>query len=628
MNKSKSYAMASLAILTVALMFTASALPLALSAEEEKEETLPVLENGTVEAIQWWLRVLPVTSSFAGIYDYYDTTTNRFPVPAGSDDAVKSYARNIDAQRSAEQQYNLLMLASNLIENDTETWKLTNAYLNRSAEIAAGIDWEEGKSYDPDIILRMAGVYDAISTGNLNTSDVIDQGVDVSVNLKDKWNATNYGQSLDIKLNWDNGSTGNATNALYSDFCTLATANADEYVVYLSQSADTHASSTNSTIWAYTNAGSITSIDSGAVTELSKGANDASDLPSGFYKLSPGKYGGSFLNSTKAEACKTTGIMGIICDGQYGYASSTANGIEVFWNGAKTESNTLDYEITGSETAQTSNGSPLALVKAYSDYYNQLSRLLYDASLAGQVMWTISATSHESNILLSPSSIIPHLTDAGITAEQRYAMYVLALDQIAQYNTNYGDELSAGMTKISAQSLDTYCHGSIYAPDGTVIAENVIYTPYVYLRDWTIIAGDNATFSQDGLVMIWDTADTADGWTMPAKTTYESIIVEKGAYIMADEIYSKGEAVNSVHLEIDTIQRISAFESIDFGRDDAPSVLEASTLIMIIILELGLIIGLIGYIVRMPAVMAVGLIVMILGVVASNLLSTLILGLI
>lgn len=617
--KSKSKSMVSLALLTVVLMVTVSAFPLAHAEEETLDEVGAFVDEGTAEAIKWWLRVIPGTATIMGIYDYFDHSSGRLSVPAGSDNTVKAYARNIDAERSAEQQYNLLMVASDLVRNDTQTWKLTDAYLNRAAEISAGTLWYKNAVFDADRILEFAGVYNAIGTGSLNTQDVLDRAVSVSADLRDEWNATNYGQSLEIRLKWDGGSTGNASSALYADFLTLVTATTDGNVVYLSQS------DVNPVIWAYTNQGSITSLLGGDAIPLAKGGNDVSDLPSGFYKLSPGTYGGAFLQSVSENAAMTEGAMGIICDDAYGYVVSGKNDIRVFWNGQSTTSSSLDFEITGCDNPQTSQGSPYALVRSYADYMEQLTVLLHESSAAAQVMWTISAQTHTSNILLSPSSIIPHLANVGVTPEQSYAMYVLALDQIGQYNATYGSVLKDGMTKISAQSLDLYCHGSIYAPDGTAIAENVIFTPYVYLKDWSVYSGQHNNFGQDGLIMIWDTADSAAGWEMPTDTDYQSILVQKGAYIVPDEIYYNGEEVNSIHLDVDEIQRITVFDALDFGRTDAPKVLDAAILIMIIIVELGLIIGMLGYIIRTPALIAIGFIVIVIGVVASEFISVLLL---
>jgi len=628
--KHRKTAVATLAAMSVLLMLTITAAPLAAAEEAEADPTVTagLIDDGTTNAIKWWLRVIPGTSSAMGIYDYYNQDNGRTDVGAGDNDAIKAYARNVDAQRSAEQQYNLLMVASDLVRNDAQTWKLTDAYLNRAAEIAAGSVWYEGAKFDADGILEFGGVYDSVSTGNLNTQDVLDRAVTVSVDLRDEWDATNYGGTLQIQLIWDNGGTGNAATTLHVDFCTLAVVSGTDNVVYLSQTVGDDASPENSTIWAYTNAGTITPIAAGSsAIPLTKGANDVSSLPSGFYVLSPGTYGGPFMSSVSENAAPVKGVMGIVCDDSYGYAFVSGDKIGINWNGTTVDSNTLDFEITGCDEPQNSHGSPAALVRSYGEYYDQLTTLLYEAAESAQVMWTISANTHTSNLLLSPSSLIPHLKNVGVDAEQSYAMYVMALDQIGQYNSAYGGVLKDGMTKISAQSLDLYCHGSIYAPDGTAIAENVIFTPYVYLKDWTIYSGQNNTFGQDGMVMVWDAAVTAVGWTAASTTgNYQSIVVQKGAYFLPDEIIYGGAQVPSLHLDVEEVQRISVFEELDWDRSDAPKVLSASTLIMIIVVELGAIVALIGYIVKMPALIVIGLVVALIGVVASDWIARVALG--
>lgn len=628
--KHRKTATASLVALTAVLMLTIAAVPMAAADEAEADPTVTagLIDDGTVDAIKWWLRVIPGTSSAMGIYDYFNQDNGRTDVSAGDSDAIKAYARNVDAQRSAEQQYNLLMVASDLVRNDAQTWKLTDAYLNRAAEIAAGSVWYEGAVFDADGILDFGGVYAAVSTGNLNTQDVLDRAVTVSVDLRDEWDATNYGGTLQIQLVWDNGGTGNATTTLHADFCTLATVSGTNNVVYLSQTAAGQSAAENSTVWAYTGAGTITPVAPGsAAVPLTKGANDVSSLPSGFYVLSPGTYGGPFMSSVSENAAPVKGVMGIVCDDNYGYASSSGDEIEIFWDGTTIESTTLDYQITGCDEPQNSHGSPAALVCSYGEYYDQLTALLFEAAESAQVMWTISASTHTSNLLLSPSSLIPHLRNVGVDAEQSYAMYVMALDQLGQYNSAYGGVLRDGMTKISAQSLDLYCHGSIYAADGTAIAENVIFTPYVYLKDWTIYSGQNNTFGQDGMVMVWDAADTAAGWTVSSTAgNYQSIVVQKGAYILPDEVIYQGLEVPSLHLDVEEVQRISAFQELDWDRADAPKVLSASTLIMMIVVELGAIIALIGYIIRMPALIVIGLIIAVIGAVASDWIARVALG--
>lgn len=360
---------------------------------------------------------------------------------------------------------------------------------------------------------------------------------------------------------------------------------------------------------------------------LSAGANDVSALPAGFYRLTPGVYGGPFLSSTSLNSAPVEGAMGIICDDKIGYVVSEGENLKIHYNGLNYVSSNLDYQITGGGDPQDSHGAPKALVQSYADYINQLTDLLYESAQAAMVMWSISAQANDSNILLSPSSIIPNLTNVGINAAQAYALYILSLDQIAQYNANYGGQLQAGMTKVSAESLDLYCHGTIYNADGTPAVSNAIFTPYVYLTDWLISANQFNTFGQNGLIMIWDIADTAIGWDIADADDYQAVVVSKGMYFMADEILYEGATVQSIKLDVDEVQRISVFDEISWQRPDTPAVLDASILIMIIMIELGIILALLGYIMRYPPLIIIGAIIALVGVFASEWIARVALGL-
>ncbi|KQM12235.1 hypothetical protein AOA80_03635 [Methanomassiliicoccales archaeon RumEn M1] len=610
--------------MSVALLATLSMSP-AVTYEAEAKAWF---DEGTEQAIYWWLRVLPVTSQMTGVYEYLTLDKSVSPPPAGNDDAVKAYARDVDALRSAEHMYNIYGISASLVRTDTETWKLSAAYLNRAAEIGAGSLWYEGAVFDADAILEYSSIYESIGNGNRNTQEILDEAVRVSADLKSAWSSTSYGGPLNIELTWNGGSTGACNERLALDFMTLATASADRNIVYLTKTATKDAPDTARTIWAYTTTGSITPIAPGAASmPLSLGANDVGSLPSGFYKLSPGVYGGPFVSAVGEDAAPVKGSAGIIKDNEYGYITAQGDGVSVYWKGAASASSTLDFKITGSSDVQTSLNAPLELVSAYASYMDRLTALLYESASAAQVMWTISAKAHQSNMLLSPSSIIPHLTNVNVSPEQAYALYVLALDQISQYNTNHGELLKDGVTKISAQSLDLYCQGSIYAADGTAIAENVIFTPYIYVKDWTLYSGSMNTMTQDGLAMVWDNGETAVGWGGPSTTdTYASLVLDKGAYMSIDEIHYKGELVPSLKLDVVSVEQIDVFKGIEWDRQDPPKVMDASTLIMIILLEAAAIVLLVGYIIGRYEMYIVALVIAIVALVASEWVARIALG--
>lgn len=622
----KTNANRALAVMFVILLTTVAAAPMLYDVEEAEAAWV---DDDTQQAIKWWLRVLPVTSQLVGVYDYLTLDQRGQTLPAGDDDTVKAYARDVDALRSAEQMHNIFGIASSLVNSDTNTWKLTNSYLNRSAEVSAGDLWYNGAVFDGDDILDYAGIYESIGNGNRNTQEILDEAVRVSMDMKQVWNNTSYGSPLDIELKWGDRTTGVCDSRLALDFLSIADTTPKNNIVYLTQTSTENAPDTATSIWAYTTTGTITPIADGSPPiSLSLGANDVSNLPSGFYTLSSGTYGGPFLPSVNsANAASVKGGAGIIKDDDYGYITVSNEAIDannysrvsVNWDGGTDYTSTIDVKISGSSEVQTSLNAPFELVTSYVAYYDQLSSLLDEAARSAHTMWAISSVANENNILLSPSSIIPSLRDHNISAEQAYAMYVLALDQIAQYDTSYGEVLRSEMTKVSSQSLELYCQGSLYASDGSLVADDIIFTPYIYVGDWNIYSGDRNIFDKSGMVFVWDEGTTLDDWDGPASSdNYGSMLMEKGQFVRVNEIVYKGEQTSHVRLQATSVDQIDVFSGVGWDRVDPPAVLDASTLIMIILIEASLIIGLIGYATGQRALYIVALIVLLIGALASD----------
>lgn len=626
----KTNANRTLAVMSVILLASVAALPVLYEVEEAEAAWF---DDGTQQAIYWWLRVLPATSSIVGIYDYLTLDQRDQIPPAGDDDAVKTYARDIDALRSAEQMYNIYGIASSLVQSDTQTWKLTNSYLNRAAEVGAGDLWYSGAMFDGDDILEYAGVYESIGNGNRNTQEILDEAVRVSMDLKGVWNNTSYGSPLTIALNWGVGNTGACESRLALDFLSIAQVSGNDNIVYLTQTTTDNAPDTATSIWAYTTTGTITPIADGSPSmPLSLGANDISSLPSGFYRLSAGTFGGPFLPSVNsANAATVKGGVGIIKDDDFGYITVSDEAISVNdysrvsvnWDGRTDYTTSFDVNITGSSAVQTSLNAPFGMITSYIAYFDQLSSLLDEAAKSAHTMWSISSIANQSNILLSPSSIMPSLRDHNISPEQAYAMYVLALDQIGQYEASYGEVLRSEMTLMSPQSLDLYCQGDLHASDGSLVAADIIFSPYIYVGDWNIYSGERNIFGKTGMIMIWDEGDTLVDWEGPASSdNYGSVLMEKGQFIKVNEIVYKGEQTNHVRLQATSVDQIETFSGLDWDRIDPPAVLEASTLIMIILVEASIIIALIGYVTGQRMMYLIALILLLVGILLPELIAS------
>ena len=334
------------------------------------------------------------------------------------------------------------------------------------------------------------------------------------------------------------------------------------------------------------------------------------------------------MSAVNADAAPVRGAAGIIRDDKYGYITAQDDGqVSIYWDSNTVKSSTLDFRITGSSKVQTSLNAPLELVSAYSAYMDQLTARLFEAASAAHDVDHLGHGAREQHPAVA---VVDHtaptrhqrVTGTGI----RHVRAGARPDRPVQHQPRRA--LKDGMTKISAQSLDLYCYGSIHAADGTVIAKNVIFTPYIYVRDWTIYSGEHNTMTQDGMVMIWDTGkDTAVGWGGPSTTdAYASLLLDKGAYMSIDEIHYKGELTPSLKLDVVSVEQMEIFSGVDWDRQDPPNVLNATTLIMIILLEAAAIVLLVGYIIGRYELYIVALVIALIGILASEWVARIALG--
>jgi len=642
-EKHKRIGYAALSCVIVTLMITCAVIPGivdtdtdASSSEEQYDDVGWLINYNQLRimlACNFWsagMGIIEIGNAISGIDVEYE---------ASYGDTVKAHLRTLEAQNTAEKVIIVSKLSASLVDNDRQTWTLTESYLNRAAEIGASSIWYDGGTYDADAVLDYAGIYDLLSTGDFNTQYALDWAYDQAGNRISHWTA-DYATSMQIGIVWNGGTTGYATSGLNLDYCTIVTSTSGKNLVYLdteSLSGDMAGVATNKTIYNFNSSpATITStLVGGQSVTLAVGSNDitALGLTSGWYTLSSGVYGGQFMSSTNSNtAASTVGGAVIVCDSSIGYAVSTSTGVTVTWNGTQYESAYLRYQILadGVITDSSVTDEPDAvtkMVQTYAAYYAELKNRLYSAAQAGLVVWNISSAAHESNLLLSPSSVIPQLTNLNIDAAQSYAIYMATLDQLSTYYTEHDELLATSQATISEQSLQLYCYGSIYSSDGTLIAENVIYTPYVYVRDMEVSTAGYNILEQSGMAMVWNTTATSlTGWTNDS-TDYQMVLLDKGTYFTCSGISYKSGSVSSVTLEVKKIVTTGVLGDAWKGREDSPKTFDATTLIMIILISIGLNIVQLGWIANKSAfLIIVGVVMVVLGVFASDMLAGFLLG--
>lgn len=541
--------------------------------------------------------------------------------PAGDTESIKEFARQMSMGNAVDSISILSNTVFTLIDNNNKTWTLSQSYLNRLTEIAAATQWDTGRTYNPAEVLRYASVYDLIGDGLYNVSYAIGYGLNSLGDRESYWNGqTDWGSSIESGLEWDGGSL-TATSSLRIEATSIVDADQISNRVYLS------ADDKQVTVWSK-NGGTIYDEDGVQVATVAAGEGTV-DLPDGFYRLSQGRWAGPFLPYVSAgepEVCAdVSGGAVIIADGSMGYVTVSGEDLVIDWAGMEASSDYLRYRFSADGTVKTTEAAegyvdPVAeVIRSYADQMDVFQDCIEKAAVAGQVMWNISSTAGAANILLSPSSISPDLVDLGMDANQSYALYVSALSQIADYYDSYGEVLEAGDVRISADSLRMYCYGTIRDQDGTVIMEDVVFTPYVYIRNMTIESGTTNTFSQDGIVMVWSGDCTGlDDFNASSASSYGAVVMPKGASITVEEIIYDGEHTNSVQLTVKEIGRTEGLAPIVPEPMVTPNILDASVLVMIIIVELAAIVALLGYSFRVPVLFIVALVIVLIALLATD----------
>jgi len=581
------------------------------------------------------------------IMAFYKDSVPKDP-KADVNDEVKAFARGVELKRTQEKIVLVSQLGTGLVENDRQILQLSGMHMNRAMEIAAAKTWYQDATFYSDKLLLYSGVMKILAQTNTNTQYALNWAYHNASNdiFQLRTEKINYAPGLQIGLVWAGGSTAPADDNLDLIFSTIVTAETGtaefgKNMVYL----DTDSQKENNPsdpiiIYAFQN-GSIVNPLTGGSIPLIRGANVIypSLIPSGFYWLTGGVYAGPFLNSTEpGRGATTEGGAVIDCDGTIGYIKVDGSNLKITYGTYATQTSPYIRYVTSADgkivyTDGEWNSSPeyvANMIKTYAKYYGEVKNRINTSVNAGWTMWTISAVAKESNILLSPSSVMPYLEDFEIDPIVSYAMYVNALEQIASFYENRGTILKAADIQISAESLKLFCYGNIYAPDGKVLYSNVVFTPYTYLQDFYVTKYGSNIYTQPGMIMIWDKdATTADGWKGSNTNKVTSLVVDTRISFEAKEMYYEMKPVDSITLRVMTVHGLGIFPNIKIGMTDTPTLLSATALFMVIFILLGLCIILLGLPIRIPSpfVVLIGIIVIIVGVLFAGPLASFILGL-
>lgn len=454
------------------------------------------------------------------------------------------------------------------IDGFADIWEFTYAHWMRAAELAAVELWAQDVDYTDDV-----------------GSNVLEQS-GLMINLAQFFENIEYGPDSSYALLADRLAMWKSNQATYSPmslsvkYGSTALTNSDYMDIHICNAAYNVTSGKNTVwldnrdLWVYGQNCSITAIlndGSSATYNLQKGYNDLSTLrstsgklfESGYYNLQTGiSYAGSIvpcISSTSADIITSAVIE--IGKGNYSLAACTsANQINYITSTNYSSGNSyssLDVIITQDSTTHYTVDM-LELLEGYSNMIAAAKASLEKSNIAAAAAWNIFTRAGSANMLLSPSSFVP--PSANVSAEELTIISAMAMYQLAEYTASSGSLLDAADYKLSMSSLDTIVLGDVYDAGGRLMYENAVFSPYVWLRDQTITTTAKTTFNQSSLLAVWGTADTIANVDTSDLSNATLVTISNDYSIVAKELSKQGKSVDSVTLEVYSIDKWHEYE--------------------------------------------------------------------
>ena len=506
---------------------------------------------------------------------------------------------------------------SKLGTNDAQLWALLETYFDRMAEIAAASLWTTYTEYDPDKILETSGTISNALVYAYNVTSAWDEFAASWSDMPAQWIASNLNE-ITWSYEWDGISwASSGGDSVSSRLMMMATPSSDYGRVWIDvvdSDEDGYTDSTN-LLYAMGGTGSVTSVATGESWTISEdGSIDMLDagMTSGWYVLSEGA---TYLAQSMASSYSSDGLTPAACmlltigEG-IAYAYSTSDGYAVIKDGESYATEAIGISVAwGDESYDVDLTSVLA---AWTSVGEAIADAYASAVSAGAAAWEVYDALESSSVAISPSSITVG-TSTSLTSSEAAAVWIAAMQQLSGADDSWSiDDLT-----ISVESLTLVVYGDIYV-NGELIAEDAIYTPFVY-SDESLTVGTQ-TLSSDGIAMIWATGVSSyadwDGDTSAA-----SLVTISQATLTTYAIYDDGTEVSSIDLTVDSMYRLGL---IGYEGGDAvavPDGTDITALVMIVAVLIGAILAIVGLWTSSWWAVLLGLIVALAGVAFADVIA-------
>lgn len=570
---------------------------------------------------------------------------------AGDQEDINKQLRQMKADDWALMMDTIKDIASSIIPADTTLWSFTSSYWNRAVELVVAELWSADSSYDAEVavynsLLRTNAenyLYNWQSTLDKSYNNVLKSRLYMN---KDPWD------EMTLSLVWNQGSI-EATTSESEDFTfdltqIIQDAKANSTVWIDARAEDeegTALKSTSSTIYNLgTSSVTLTKqrvfqTDSvGTTITLSPGKSyKMSSDESGLYTITAGAtVAGPFTKAASNSAADVQGALVFTGSDDTIYAIASNDVLKIGHAGISTlttaQSLMFQYTFTGTdETSTTSvicDGTDYNLVRDWNNMVQQINDVIDKAATAGEAIWGIFDAAEQSSAFISPSAFTTTVKGMDLTAAEQQAVYVQALMQVADYWEESEGKLTTADFITNVQSTDLYVYGDIYY-NGTLWAENVIFTPYLTVTEEQTLTVDTETsWIGPGFAQVWAQVDSYSEWDGSTSTTNQALVnLDSNYSIQVKKIIKEGTEISTITLSPTIIKRYTTDPTPITPTPDAVQVLDGSSLIMIIIIELAIILFLLGRVFNQPVAGAVAAVIaLVIGFAFQDTITSIALG--
>ena len=579
--------------LAVALMMLA--VPFAMTFDDDMVEEDDAIVPLLVVPIHWAITVA-VGGTIAGTFVGFIAGTHS----QSSDDLEREAEAKIMAQslKDGIAQYDYSL------KNYATIWSLTEEHWIRQAEITASALWKADTDYSAYTVLDSSYTYLGSAYMTANANEQMNEQFSVIESHVTSWNDSDvYKDKMVVTFTVGDNTISPA------DLHVKVGVN-----VHASQSAN-RVFFAGGEVWASED---CTITTDGYSIALEQGWNDVGSISdfehSGIYTIPAGvTLFGNFLNSVGSGSVATTVGMMI------GDELVEAYDGKVRYNGEICDS--FKMNIVPQETA---NAQSVDLLQMLTDY-DKLGDAIYDvmasANSSAKAVWSIYDDIGESNSFLTTLTIPTAYDGITLNAEQRKAVTVLAMDQLAEYWQDNSGKIASEYT-ITKDSMSLYCRGDIYTvqsnSDGTtdvVSYEDVIFTPIFYTNTHLDL-GEN-DLNKIGFVIIWGEGQSLSSFDSSTVTDSDLVSIPSTSTLNIREMYLAGESVQSADLGARTMKYIQSSQMDDWEPVDDGSSENVLYLALIVLGAIALIVGAYN---RSLLWLAAGVILMIAGLSARGLI--------